>query len=187
MKRAIVGEDDTLQYRVVALAFDRLPLHKKRELLPELLRSAKVIHGVFMSPVEDKFCSWLTRGQIKQFTEEETEKLWSLWCYIKKTSTSASISDTDDPKIKYNIIYQDDYDLEKEDTFYIGNKQYVKKEEYFEWLMANTYPDIVKLGADDLGCFYSFPNLKCDEDNCCCDISPLALENNHYWLETPYH
>jgi hypothetical protein len=199
MKRTITDEQDAtpenLQYRVITVAFDQLPLQKKRELLPELLKSARVAHGLFLDPVTDKFRSWLTRGTIKQFTEEDVEKLWSWWCHVKETCTSASVLDTDDPLITHKTIYQDDFISDYEDTFYINHPRIskvdgseihrLKKEEYFEWLLINSLPEDVKLRIDDqFGEFYSFPDLTCD----CCDLSPSALEDKHEWKQVfrPY-
>jgi hypothetical protein len=194
MKRPGIDEEDheNLQYRAITVAFDQLPLHKKRELLPELLKSARVAHGLFLDPVTDKFRSWLTRGKIKQFTEEDVEKLWSLWCHVKETCSSASSMDTPDPLIMYQVICQDD---DHDDIFYVSpaitsevdgsEVNILKKEDYFEWLLINTLPEDVHLRVDDYaGDFYSFPDLTCD----CCDLSPSALEDKHDWKQVfrPY-
>lgn len=184
------GQHDSLQYRAITIAFDQLPLHKKRELMPELLKSARVVHGQFLDPVSNKFRAWLTRGRIKHFTEEDVEKLWGLWCHVKKTSTSS-----------YSFYLDENFNGELAGMYHSINQNFetipcefnlshdrendrnmvqLPREEYFKWLLDNTYPENVKLSELSVGVFYTFPNLKCDDDDCC-DMTIESLEFHHQW------
>lgn len=183
---ATANDPDELKVMTLVTAFDNLPLEKKRTIIPRFLESARVVYGLFVEPVTDKFKIWITRGNIKQFTEEDVEKLWKFWTLIKKYSNSSFASVWDEEGIFFFICQESDgyrrvFTSVPDAHHHKNSKDHLSKDDYFDWILENTIPEQVKVDHDYVGHCYTFPRMYCDE-KCKCPIDSDAFASCHEWI-----
>lgn len=191
---------DNLSFMTIQTAFDSLPLQKKRTLIPGLLKSARIVHTLFIDEVEPKFKTWITSGKVKVLTEEQVEKMWGLWNLAKKIAVSAHVNYWSDnngvktmdfliapnvhgviPESRLFLIPYLENDDEDEDD---DDKDCLSKEDYFDWILENTVPKQVRLKDvkdDDRIWFYRFTSLECEEDDCKCSLTLEGVSKFHGW------
>lgn len=195
---------EELKVATIKSTFDGLSLEAKRKLIFELLKSARIVHGLCIDPIEPKFKVWLCRGEKKFFTEEEAEKVWKIWTYVKMLACHSQVDSGDSWETPYNVISifttdHHDYHISCDfaiETFDHNNKngkrqkypdepdievKCLAKDAYFDWLLDNTIPEQVQLCQFDYGPNYNFPNLSCSGEFCDCNMEPVGMKKEHYW------
>lgn len=188
---------ESLKETTIALTFDTLPLEEKRRLIPKLLKSARLVHGVFEGSIEAKFKTWLCKGKKKFVTEEEADKVWQIWGHIKSIACHAEVSESEEYRFDY-AIYTTCRDVHGNeemcgqfdvatvrhwdyDDWVFDDQEALSKDDYFEWLLDHTIPDQVLLIDDEGDWCYQFPEVTCHHRTCKCNMEPILMKELHGW------
>jgi hypothetical protein len=89
MRKREAGEDlkddrqvKGLKSQAIVVAFDTLTLQEKRDLMPELLKMARVVNGYSLNHISPDFVRWMCSGEKKLWEQDELEKYWELYNFL---------------------------------------------------------------------------------------------------------
>jgi len=181
-------EVDDLKCYAIQETFDSLTLKQKRRLIPQLLKSAKMMHKININHIEPKFKLWLCSGKKQVFKNEEVYRLWKIWNLIKNVAYGSRFVHTENQRAFYIHIYDEEYDgLYDWDltNFFTGEEDsegeslVLEKKEFFDWVLKNTTPDEIHVDFPYSQPLYRFPDFNCLFEDCNCGMSKRGLEKYH--------
>lgn len=66
--------------------FSALPLEDRQDLIPKLLKSARMSNNFCLPEVPETFCKWLFSGEKSLWKDEEVENAWGIWNLLFRRS-----------------------------------------------------------------------------------------------------
>jgi hypothetical protein len=86
-----------LKLIAIRTTFNTLPISRKRELVFDLLNDAEEINEVESSSIDPRFRTWLSQNPdgYNHANEQETERLWHMWNFVKNYAESGITTDND--------------------------------------------------------------------------------------------
>jgi hypothetical protein len=113
----------SLKVQTILSVFETLDLEERRDMIPVLLKKAKIINKHTIDKTSSDFVRWICSGERKEWKQEEVERAWEMWNLLYRRASGGILFGYGG--VQYAVIFNhyhswnEDYDNDHErDKFY---------------------------------------------------------------------
>lgn len=167
-ERAESYSPKSLKAKTLLSVFDTLDLEERRDLIPSLLKKAKILNKHTIDNTSSDFICWICSGKQKEWKQEEVEKAWEMWNFLYRRASGGILFGHEG--IQYAVIFNcyyswnEDYGNDHErDKFYDDREKgrvwnnyqgvaiELSRELFFKKILERFTPDNLKINLGITG------------------------------------
>lgn len=163
-KREAVGElvetrqIKTLKRYTILKTFETLDLVEQQDIIPELLKIAKVVNGYALNHVSPDFIRWICSGRIKEWSQEDVERGWEMWNFLYRRAEGGSLIFQSDHHESYvwsslvqgqHDVYLDEFQDSRKQAQHQDEIKIMARKSFFSVILKEFTPETFVIDIDE--------------------------------------